>query len=186
MSRTHEDIEDELLVLLCQEGDGEALEALIARWQPRLVRLAWRLTADREAVRDVAQDAWLAIVRGLKRLDDPARFRVWAYRIVKNKSADWTRRRIAQRNTGRNLRNATVEAAEDAQNGTDSSDQVELLRKGLACIPEEQRAILSLHYLDGMSVAEIGRALEVPLGTVKSRLYHARNRLRQTLERTES
>ena len=186
MSRTHEDIQDELLVFLCQEGDGEALEALIARWQPRLARFAWRLTTDREAARDVVQDAWLAIVRGLNRLDDPARFRAWAYRIVKNKSADWTRRRMAHRNAGTNLRNSTVEAAADSQNGTDASDEVELLRKGLARMPEEQRAILSLHYLDGMSVAEIGRALEVPVGTVKSRLYHARNRLRQTLERTES
>ncbi len=186
MSRTHEDIEDELLVLLCQEGDSEALEALIARWQPRFARLAWRLTAEREAARDVVQDAWLAIVRGLNRLDDPARFRAWAYRIVKNKCVDWTRRRVAQRSAGRDLHHSTVEVAEDSQNGTDSSDEVELLRKGLARLPEEQRAILSLHYLDGMSVAEIGRALEIPVGTVKSRLYHARNRLRQTLERTES
>ena len=68
MSRTHEDIRDELLVLECQEGDADALKTLIKRWQPRLGRLAWRLTAEREAARDVVQDTWLAIVRGIKRL----------------------------------------------------------------------------------------------------------------------
>ncbi len=60
------------------------------------------------------------------------------------------------------------------------------MRDALTKLPGEQRAILSLHYLDGMGVAEIARTLEVPAGTVKSRLYHARNRLKQTLERTES
>ena len=59
------------------------------------------------------------------------------------------------------------------------------LRSALATLPEEQRAILSLHYLDGMSVADIARVLDVPEGTVKSRLFHARDRLRQTLERTK-
>ena len=78
MGRTHEDIRDELLVLHCQAGDAEALKTLIVRWQPRLVRLAWRITADPEAARDIVQDAWLAIIRGLQRLDDPALFRSWA------------------------------------------------------------------------------------------------------------
>ena len=81
MSRTHEDIQDELLVLQCQEGDGEAMKLLIARWHPRLGRLAWRLTGERDAAQDIVQEAWLAIVRGLRRVGDPARFRLWAYRV---------------------------------------------------------------------------------------------------------
>ena len=60
------------------------------------------------------------------------------------------------------------------------------LREALSELPAEQRAILSLYYQDGMPVAEIARVLDVPKGTVKSRLYHARNRLKQTLERNES
>ena len=108
MTRTHEDIQDELLVLQCQEGDGDALKALIARWQPRLARLAWRLTGESEAARDVVQDAWLAIVRGLKRLDDPARFRWWAYRIVTNKCADWIRRRSVRRIAAQELRDVAA------------------------------------------------------------------------------
>ncbi len=185
MCRTPEDIQDELLVLQCQEGDGEALKALIARWQPRFGRLAWRLTREREAARDVVQDTWLAIVRGLRRLDDPARFRTWAYRIVTHKCADWTRRRVARRNVERELRDAAASTAGRPPKDRDSEDDAGLLREALAALPDDQRAILSLHYLDGMSVREIGRVLDVPQGTVKSRLYHARERLKQALERVK-
>lgn len=185
MVRSHEDIQDELLVLQCQSGDAEALRALIARWQPRLVRLAWRLTAEREAARDVVQEAWLAIVRGLRRLDDPARFRSWAYRIVSNKCTDWTRRRIARRSVAENLHDAAESARGDSSNESDSADDVDRMRDALRGLRDEERAILSLHYLDGMSLAELADVFEVPKGTVKSRLYHARNRLKQAMERVQ-
>lgn len=186
MSRTPENIEDELLVLLCQEGDGEALKALITRWQPRFVRFAWRLTAEREASRDVVQDAWLVIVRGIARLDDPARFRAWAYRIVKNKCADWIRRRVVQQRTEGDLQNTGMLGSGVIENRADSADEAVRTRDALAKLPGEQRAMLALHYLDGMGIAEIARVLEVPRGTVKSKLYHARKRLKQTLERVQT
>lgn len=182
MSRTPEDIQDELLVLRCQEGDSAALEALIARWQPRFARLAWRLTGQREVARDIVQDAWLAIVRGLRRLDDPALFRTWAYRIVKNKCSDWTRRRAVERKAPQGLQDAAA-ASGDAASETESAGELAQLRDALGNLPDEQRAILSLHYLDDMSVVQIARVFGVPVGTVKSRLYHARNRLKQALER---
>lgn len=184
MSRTDQDIQDELLVLQCQDGDREALETLVGRWQPRLARLAWRLTAEREAAREIVQDSWLAIVRGLRRLDDPARFRTWAYRIVTNKCADWTRRRVVQRGVTKDLRDAAASA--NRSSATNSADEVDRIRGALAKLPDEQRAILSLHYLDEMGVREIARVLGVPEGTVKSRLYHARNGLKQALERVET
>lgn len=186
MGRTLEDIQDELLVLQSQEGDADAMKTLIARWQPRLGRLAWRLTGERETAQDIVQDVWLAIVRGLKRLDDPARFRSWAYRIVSNKCADWTRRRMVQRSVAEDLRDGVATTSGGPSNETDSESEVARMRGALTKLPHEQRAILSLHYLDGMSVKEIGRALNVPAGTVKSRLYHARNRLKQVLERVET
>ncbi len=186
MSRTPEDILDELLVLQSQEGDGEALKSLITRWQPRLGRLAWRLTADREAARDIVQEVWLSIVRGLNRLEDPARFRSWAYSILTNKCTDWTRRRIVQRKAAESLKNSVSSVSSELSNGACTGDATARLRQAMKQLPAEQKAILSLHYLDGMAVTEIARVLMVPIGTVKSRLYHARNRLRQTLERTIS
>ncbi len=170
-------------MLQCQEGDGDALKTLISRWQPRLARLAWRLTGEREAARDVVQDAWLAIVRGLKRLDDPARFRSWAYRIVTNKCADWIRRRRVRRSAANELRDSAASTRDDSSNQTDSADDVARMLDAMAKLPDEQRAVLSLHYLDEMGVREIARVLGVSEGTVKSRLHHARNRLKEALER---
>ncbi len=183
MRRTHEDIQDELLVLQCQEGDSEALKTLIARWQPRFARLAWRLTSEREAARDIVQDAWLAIVRGLSRLDDPARFRPWAYRIVRNKCADWTRRRVTRRSAMEQLREHATHSVSDDE--PDSGD-IGRLRDAMARLSDEQRMILSLHYSEEMSIVEIAAVLGVPVGTVKSRLFHARNRLKEALERIET
>lgn len=183
MRRTHEDIQDELLVLQCQAGDRNALKLLITRWQPRLTRLAWRLTGERESSRDAVQEAWLAIVRGLRRLHDPATFRTWAYRIVRNKCADWTRRRVTQRRAA-NQWQAETSAATDEPAGP--SDEIDRLRAAMATLPHEQRTVLTLHYSDELSVVEIARVLDIPAGTVKSRLFHARQRLKEVLERIET
>lgn len=185
MRRTDEDIEDELLVLRCQAGDGEALRALVKRWQPRLGRVARHLTGDREAAGDVLQDAWLAIVRGIRRLDDPARFRTWAFRIVTNRCTDWVRRRVVRRKFVADARNAGVPTRVDDSGESDSGADVARLRDALTELPEDQRTAVALHYLEGMGIAEIGRVLDVPVGTVKSRLFHARERLRIAMERDE-
>jgi len=186
MRRTHEDIQDELLVLHCQDGDAKALETLIARWQPRLARLAWRLTGEREAARDVVQDGWMAIVRGLKRLDDPARFGTWAYRIVSHKCADWVRRRSVRRNAVVPWRESPEGLSGALSDDAEPEDDVSRLRAALSQLPQEQQGVLSLHYLDGMSVREIARVLDVPAGTVKSRLFHARDALKQAFERVKT
>jgi RNA polymerase sigma factor (sigma-70 family) len=189
MRRTEEDIQNELLVLKAQEGDGDALKALVANWHSRFARLAWRLTNQREVASDVAQEAWVAIVRGLSKLDDPARFRPWAYRIVKNKCADWTRKRVTGREVLRTLeaesKRSSMVASEGSQEGTETIDEAKRLKETLETLPEDQRAILSLRYLEDMGITEIARVMEVPKGTIKSRLFYARDRLRQALERKE-
>ena len=86
MTRSLESIHDELLVLRCQSGETEALEELIRSWQPRLWRHARRLTGRVDAAWDVLQETLLAIVRSLHRLDDPALFRTWAYRIASQRT----------------------------------------------------------------------------------------------------
>ncbi len=194
MTRTHEDIQNELLVLQCQSGDEEALHTLVTVWQPLLDRLAMRFTNDREAAKDIVQNAWIAIVRGLRRLDDPARFRPWAYRIVTNKCADWMRHRIKQRafenefihRTGGQAASGTrVTDNNESSFASDSQDDVIRLRAALKKLPEQQRVMLSLYYLDGMRVSQIADVLNVPAGTVKSRLFHARCQLKKILERVE-
>jgi RNA polymerase sigma factor (sigma-70 family) len=110
---------------------------LSRRWHPRVLGHAYRLLGRREAARDVAQEAWLAIVRGLRRLDDPARFKSWSFAIVGNKCRDWIRR------TQRRRRLAEQFAREDPPPaGKDPRDGLELLRAavGIYCALEFFRA----------------------------------------------
>jgi len=181
--RTPDDIHDEWLVIRCQDGDQSALPELVERWQPRLFQQAMRLTGKADAASDVVQEAWVAIVRGVNRLDDPSCFRGWAYRIVTNKCADWVRRQQLRRARTTSMTDEPVDRNSIA---VDQSDDITILREALKQLSHEQRAILSMFYLDGMSTREIARAFSMPAGTVKSRMHYARAELKQVLERKET
>ena len=172
---------DEYLVIECQLGNADAFRTLFARWHRRLLGHAHALTEDREAALDVMQESWIGIVRGLHRLRDPARFPSWALRIVANKARDWIRREQSRR---RLMEGGAVDPPRPAT-PYDRDDDLDRLRAGLAALERDKRRVLRLHYLEGRSVAEIASELGVPPGTVKSRLYNARNELRRRLEEEE-
>lgn len=168
-------VTDELLVLSSQQGNTRALTELIGRWRDRLWRLAWRLTDDEQAAWDVVQEAWIVIARRVGRLEDPAAFPAWAYRITSNKARDWVRRRSRVRRVDEEY------AARTSERRPGPSGLGEDLREALAALPGRDRAILSLRYEDNFTTAEIAEILSVPAGTVKSRLHNARGRLRRFL-----
>lgn len=177
MNTTREQLVDQLLVLRSQDGEAEAFDELVRRWQRPLWRHACRLTGQEDAAWDVVQESWAAIIRGIGRLDDPARFRQWAYRIVTNKAADW----IHGRKVARSRSEPLPEDHPDAKTGGNvqsNEDAAALLRR----LPTDQQVILQLRYVEDFDVAEIAEILSVPEGTVKSRLYHAREELRRKLE----
>jgi RNA polymerase sigma-70 factor, ECF subfamily len=169
---------DELLVLRCQEGDPAAFEELVGRWQERLWRHAWRLIGDNDAAWDALQEAWLGVSRGIHNLTDPAAFSGWAYRIVTHKCRDWLRRRRRQRRI-EELYSEDVKELYDPQQTT---RDYTTLKEAVEQLSGPDRAILSLRYEEGFDTAEIAAILEIVEGTVKSRLYYARQRLKKFLE----
>lgn len=174
-----EQITDELLVLRSQEGDTMAFAELFDRWQERLWRHAWRLTGDEQAAYDALQESWIGIARSIRRLSDASAFSGWAYRIVSNKCRDWVRREMRRRK-------ATEAYAErgriDPRPASLPGGRVDRLREAMALLSGADRAMLSLRYEEGFNTAEIGEILCIPAGTVKSRLYSARKRLRGHME----
>jgi len=182
MTRSPDRILDELLVLKCQDGDAEAFKKLVSRWHGRLRRHAWYLTHDADATGDIVQDAWLDIVRTIRRLKEPASFRGWAYRIVGNKAADWVRTKKRHQALGRAVarKKKNVTACPSA---VKSENVQSMVRRGLRTLPAVSQQILSMKYLDRMSAREIAETLDIPVGTVKSRLYHAREQFKQVLQR---
>lgn len=174
--RARERIVDELLVLAAQARQVEAFEALARRWHPRLLRHARRLTGDPEGAREAVQEAWVGVAGGLRRLQDPARFGVWALRITTRRCADWIRRRQRERR-----RTVGLDTAAEAP-ATTTGGGLPVVRDLLGRLDPERRALMAMFYVEGLSVAEIAQVLDLPVGTVKSRLFHAREQLRAALE----
>lgn len=163
------DIEDQLLVMDAQDGDAGAMEKLVIRWQRRLWHHAFRLTDDAQAAWDITQQSWLGIIKGLRKLHDPANFKAWAYGITTNKSIDWIRKTKA-------VRHISIEEIQDHHHkGKKDSGVKELLEK----LDIRKRAVLSLYYIEQLSISEISLVLRIPKGTVKSRLHNARKELKE-------
>lgn len=181
MTRQPAQIAEELLVLRAQSGDEDSFRGLVRLWSPRLMRHAARLVRDQEAATDAVQEAWVSIARSLRRLDDPARFTPWAFRIVQHKCVDLIRREA--RHTAAIYRSADPNRASEAPDDrAEREDGQETMRSALRRLDPERRALLGLHYVDGLSVGQLAEVFSVPTGTVKSRLYHARNELKQIME----
>jgi len=164
-----EQLVDEILVMDCQSGRVKALEILVSRWQKRLWQYAYRLTGNPEGAWDVTQESWLGMIKGIRKLNDPANFKAWAYRITTNKSIDWIRK-------SKGVKQTSIEEIEDPQQQEKKDIGVkELLEK----LDIRKRAVLSLYYFEQLSVPEISVALKIPAGTVKSRLANARKELKE-------
>lgn len=181
MSRGPARILDEYLVAAARTGDRRAFAVLAERWHGKLVAHAWRLTGDRETARDAAQAGWLEIVRGLPRLQDERAFAAWAYRIVSRRCA----KLVGEAVRGRKLGEALAKQPEPMVADAGETLGRARLRSAIAELPPDQRSAIALFYFEEMSVAEVAVALNIPAGTVKTRLMHARRKLRAALEGDE-
>ena len=173
---------DELLVLKCQEADSDAFDELLRRWQKRLWQHAWRLVGREDAAWDILQDSLVAISGGIARLETPAAFGAWAYRIVTYKSKDWIRRESRRRHAHESYETDLAHRQGDPPPG----ERIISLKEAVLRLPGEDRALLALKYEDDFDIEEIASILDVPPGTVKSRLYHARQRLKRMVEETDN
>jgi RNA polymerase sigma factor (sigma-70 family) len=168
---------DTLLAVRCQLGERAAFDDLIRRWALPLRRYVQRVVGDSESADELVQDIWLGVIQGIRRLQDPARFRSWLFGIA--------HRRLMDRLRGRYL--APVgdnEAADEIPANLpdpDRSLEVRELERGLRRLPPFEREVLSLFYLEELSLAEVAQVLAIPVGTVKSRLFRARNLLRHEI-----
>lgn len=175
---------DGYLAAAARLGDRAALRSLALRFDRRLYRHACRLAGDAEMARDIAQDAWVDIVRGLQRLDDASSFAAYAFRITTRRAVDAIRRKKRARD---GVAAFAAEPREEAANdgGAHMNAEIDALNKAMRALPSEQRAAIALFYLEDLSVAEIAVALDVPAGTVKTRLMAARDKLKNAIGENE-
>jgi RNA polymerase sigma-70 factor, ECF subfamily len=154
-----------------QAGSASDLEALFRAYWPRAFRAAYLVAHDAAAAEDIAQEAFLAAIRALDRFDRSRPFGPWLHRIVVNRAIDWSRARTLR---------AESELHEVAVEGPDHSD-ADRLATAIARLPEEQRAVIVLRHLLEYTPGEIADLLELPRGTVNSRLRRGLDALKGEL-----
>lgn len=171
-------IDDELLVIRCQLGERRAFDALIARWAAPIAAYARRVSQDDEAAAELTQDIWLRVFRGIDRLREARRFRSWLFGIAHRAFADTLRRRYA----APPIAEADLDQVADEEALEDHAD-LERVERGLVRLAPVEREILTLFYLQELSIEEAAEALSIAPGTVKSRLHRARRLLRLEFEK---
>lgn len=170
----------------CRAGDERAFEELVDRHKDLVFALIARTLQDRSRAEDVAQEVFLRVHRGLPYFRGEARLSTWIYRIVSNVCLQDQARAGAARAVSLDGLNADGErprltpSAPDRQFG--DLELRDRLEKAIARLPAPYRLVVAAHYLEGMRYEDLADALELPLGTVKTRLHRAKQQLRRWLE----
>ena len=186
--------DDHTLVQRARSGDERAFRLLVERYQKKVYAVALGMVKDREEAMDVVQEAFVKVHRSLDTFKADATFYTWLYRITVNVCIDVIRRRGVMRTDsvefderiGHDLAEANLGAI-SSQLGSNPEKSVlqrelgEKIQEALEQIPEKHRAILLLRELDGLSYEELAQVLEIPKGTVMSRLFHARAKVQKLL-----
>jgi RNA polymerase sigma-70 factor (ECF subfamily) len=173
---------DEKLVKAYKAGDKKALAALVKRWHKLFCDKAYWLVKDKDVAKDIAQDSWSVIIHKIESLKQPKQFKYWAYRIVCNKSTDWLR--LQAKNQKRIVRNK-VEIETNDIKYSENKDLKQKLLRAINELPINQKAVIKLFYVESYSLKQISELQNISVGTAKSRLFHAREKLKTILKHTD-
>jgi len=168
------------LVAAINHGDDDAFEALYFRYRDWVAGLACRFTGDNDAALDVLQETFLYVLKKFPGFRLTANFKTFLYPAVRNLSLA-ARRKASRYQASPADRSEIESVAAPPAPGAEAAD----LEFVLGRLPEEKREVVLLRFVDGLSLGEIAEAIQIPLGTVKSRLHHALQSLRQD-ERTRN
>lgn len=170
----------ELLVLRCRRGDKEAMEEVIRRFERPLFYYIRRLVGNEADAWNLLQETWMKTIRSLHQLRDPKNLAAWLYGIARRSSMSHLRTKYSE-----------AMRLDDAADPTDIEDAGELpafedaeqVHCGLSKLSIPHRDVLTLFFLQDLTLEQIAEVLGLPVGTVKSRLHYARNRLKEVLEK---
>lgn len=170
-----------LLVLRCQTGDEAAFAKLMAAFETRTLGYLRGIVGD--DADDVQQEVWLTVFRQLNDLADPGAFRTWLFRTTRNRAIDFLRKRKRERELIDETPIDSVPTSTEPGTDDDAADVVDEaeLAAALMAMPPPQREVVMLRYRDGLTYQEIAQVINRPIGTVRTRLHHAKRRLQESL-----
>lgn len=165
-------------------GDANAFEELVLRYEKTVYNLALRMVGDRDDAFDMTQEAFIKAYGSLSSFRGDSKFSVWIYRITTNVCLDFLRSKSRKQQVSLTVSDDDEDAQLDISDPKADPEQqlikkisMQSVEEGLKTLPDKQRQILVMRELGGMSYAEIGKALSIEEGTVKSRIFRARKRL---------
>jgi RNA polymerase sigma-70 factor (ECF subfamily) len=172
------------LVERCRRGDEAAFQTLVDQYKDLVFGLIFRAVQDRSRAEDLAQDVFLRVHRGLPYFRGEARLSTWIYRIVANvcaqpAAASSTAAMTLSLDDDRTAAWATPTVTDRQFSDLELHDRLD---KAIARLPAHYRLLIAAHYLDGVRYEDLAEALGLPLGTVKTQLYRAKQQLRRWLE----
>jgi RNA polymerase sigma-70 factor (ECF subfamily) len=180
--------EDREAVRRVQAGETEAFELLVEKYKRKAFRLAYQVLRDQEEALDTAQEAFVKAFRALPKFKGDSAFYTWLFRITMNLALDRKRQRISRAKSmgtedvaPEEWERTAVSGDPDPEDLATGSERRERIRKALDSLSEHHRTIIILSDIEGLQYREIAEVLGIPMGTVMSRLHHARKRLRQAL-----
>ena len=174
--------EDRHLVLRLQDGDLEALGDLYDRHRSLVYRTALAITSEPEAAADLLQDVFLRLHRFAHRIDPERPIQPWLYRITANLSYTWMKRRSRWLRFLHEMSDwVSRERRPSVQRQVELDEEIHWVQQAVASLPLPQRVVVALYYVNDLSLKEISETLDIPVGTVKSRLYYGRSVLKKKL-----
>lgn len=174
--------EEELLVRRAAAGDERAYGRLVQLYQSRLFNFVRSMVRNDELAEDITQEAFVKAFFNLKRLQNPGSFKSWLFRIANNGTLDYLRRKKFQLvDVDEQIHESYVDER-DPERGALEYERLVHVRKALDRLKPEQKAILVMCDLQGLSYADIAAVLRVPFGTVQSRIFYARKKLKEHLD----
>ncbi|MFO0549246.1 MAG: sigma-70 family RNA polymerase sigma factor [Polyangiaceae bacterium] len=191
--RAREAEEDRALIAQAQKGNMAAFRRLVDRHQRRAFAIALGLVRDENDAREIVQEAFLRVYKGLATFEGGSSFFTWLYRIVTNLSIDLMRkpgRRAAELDETRNVSEESAESDLALVSRIDGADPVDVVRRkeiatrihaALDSLPSYHRAVILMREVEGLSYEEMAEAMGVSKGTIMSRLFHARQKMQKAL-----
>jgi RNA polymerase sigma-70 factor (ECF subfamily) len=167
-------MDDKLAIDKCRNGEHEAFRYLVERYQRQAVSHATAILGNREDARDAAQEAFIDAFRAMSSFDEARSFYPWFYVLLRNRCYKMAARRRETESV-----DETVVVAWNSS----AREEILALEEALLSLDRQDREIVTLKYFDGLSYDELAERLEIPKGTVMSRLFHARRKLQVKLER---
>ncbi|NJC55921.1 RNA polymerase sigma factor [Brevibacterium marinum] len=172
------------LVVRTREGDIDAFESLVDRYETKLLRFCLRTLGDRQDAEDVVQDTLVQAWKSMKALAEPAAFGTWIYRLASNKCTDTLRRRTARPSDAQDPDDMAVHAdgRVSVEKSVEARTALEHFSAVLQTLSSEQRVTWVLHQMEGLSYAEVAETLGISEGSVRGRIRRARTAIIEGME----